>query len=426
MESDRADRRQGEAVDGLLQQVAIAHAAAETELTVTILDRLRESVPEFFHDDDVAHDMRAAVAANVHRVRELLAGESDRTMSPGLPLEAGDLLHTTIQHGIPLIALLEAYRAAQGIAGDWWQHRLETTAPPDLLSPATRRLNQRLVGYIDTAAAEIRTTYEREHRALENSAAGRRAQLVRRILDGEVSDARDASLSLNHPLTGRHVALIAWRTGDAPGGDDATAVVDAIADALGGVRVLALTGGPRTYAWLSTTGELDPGPARSVAVPTGVHVAMSGVHAGLEGFVRARDDVGRVASIMRETAAPASRVVAYEDVELSVLLTRDRDACARFVRRVLGPLAREDKNAQRARRTLEAFLATGGSPTRAAERLGVHRNTVVYRLNALGLAGVSLPGTASGWEAESARRLELQVALRLVDEIGPGLAPSAD
>ncbi len=421
MTSDRAGQRQEEAVDDLLRQVATTHASEEAELTATILDRLRETVPEFFADGDVAHDMGAAVAANVHRVRELLAGDAERARSAGLPLEAGDLLHTTIQHGIPLIALLEAYRAAQGIAGDWWQHRLETAAPADLVSPATRRLHQRLVAYIDTAAAEIRARYEREHRALENSAAGRRAQLVRQILDGEVTDAHAASLTLNHPLTGRHVALILWRAGGDPGGDDLAAALEAISGALGPVRVLALTGRHRVYAWLSTAGELDAGPARAVAVPPGVQVAMSGVHTGLAGFVQARDDAGRVAEILRDAVSPADRVVTYDELELSVLLTRDRAACQRFVRRVLGTLTREDKHTMRARRTLEAYLATGGSPTRTAERLGVHRNTVVYRLNALEQDGVSLSGSGPGTEAESVRRLELQVALRLLEELGPSL-----
>jgi DNA-binding PucR family transcriptional regulator len=425
MAHDRAQAAQATA-DALLQQVAVDHERAQPELEAAILDRLRETVPEFFADDDVAYDMAAAVAANVRRVQQLLAGAPARSMSEALPLEAGDLLQSTIQHGIPLISLLEAYRNAQGLAADWWQHKLDHTAPPALLSLATRTLNQLILTYIDTAAAQVRASYELERRAHENSPDGRRAHLIRKLLAGELLDTDAAARTLNHPLTGRHVALVLWRTDDDTPENALHDALTGIAAACGPVRSLTTSARHRVYAWLSTSGRLDPEPARALPLPAGIHVAMSGVHTGIDGFVQAHDDAVRTAGVVRERGAHSTgRIAVYEQVELVALLARDPDACDRFVRRVLGRLADDSKDAEHGRTTLSVFLASGSSPSRAAERLGVHRNTITYRLSALqDILATDDHAPDADWTAPASRRLELELALRIVDQLGPP-APAA-
>jgi DNA-binding PucR family transcriptional regulator len=421
MARDRAQAAQATA-DALLRQVAVDHEHSQPELEAAILDRLRESVPEFFADDDVAYDMGAAVTANVHRVQQLLAHAPEKSMSEALPLEAGDLLQSTIQHGIPLISLLEAYRAAQGLAADWWQHKLDHTAPPALLSLATRTLNQLILTYIDTAAAQVRASYELERRAVENSPDGRRAHLIRKLLAGELLDTDAAARTLNHPLTGRHVALVLWRTDDDTPENALHDTLAEIAAATGPVRSLTTAARHRIYAWLSTSGAIDLAPARALPIPAGIHVAMSGVHTGVDGFVQSHEDAVRTAGVVRERAAPSTgRIAAYEEVELVALLSRDPDACHRFVHRVLGRLAHDTKDAERGRTTLHAFLASGSSPSRAADRLGVHRNTITYRLSALQdiLAGGDDPDAPDDWAAQASRRLELELALRIVEQLGP-------
>jgi hypothetical protein len=211
-------------------------------------------------------------------------------------------------------SLLEAYRTAQGLAAEWWQDKLDRAAPPATRSLATRTLNHLLLGYIDTAAAEVRDSYELERRALESSPDGRRAHLIRKLLAGELDDIGAAARTLNHPLEGRHVALVLWRTDDAGPESTLSDTLTSIATAFGSVRCLTTS-------------------------------------------------------------------------------------------------ARE-------RSTLSVFLASGSSPSRAAERLGVHRNTVAYRLNAL--EDVLASGSADGdWTTQASRRLELELALRIVDQLGP-------
>ena len=387
-----------------------------------ILERLREIVPEFFADEDVAYDMGAAVAANVRRSQHLLAHSPVTKMSEGLPIEAADLLESTIQHGIPLISLLEAYRAAQGLALDWWQRRLEQRATPDLLPIASRILGELIVTYIDTAATQIRASYEHQRRTLDNSLDGRRAHLIRRLLAGEPLDLDAAARTLNHPLTVRHVALVLWRT-DQHTDTTFAEVLATLTDTLGPVRALSMPATrQRTYAWLSTTGPLELGPLRNLRTPPGVRVATSAVHTGLAGFVQAHLDAVRTAAVIREGRSPdTDRIATYEQYELLALLSRDPDDRDRFVKRALGPIAYDDPEAERARHTLRAFLASGSSPSRAAKRLGVHRNTVTYRLSAL----TDLVTTADAdSEAQAVHRLELELALHIAEQLGPLTKPA--
>ena len=65
--------------------------------------------------------------------------------------------------------------------------------------------------------------------------------------------------------------------------------------------------------------------------------------------------------------------------------------------------------------TLEAFFAANGSPKDASERLGVHRNTVLYRLDRI--------REITGYDLDDAGvRLRLQLALHVHLALGESLA----
>ena len=408
----------------LLRQLAVEHEHSQPELANAILDRLRESVPEFFADEDVAYDMQGAVRANADRFGHLLSHAPAR-MSKQLPVEAADLLQSTIQHGIPLISLLEAYRTAQGLALEWWQSRLEQHAPPALLPLAARTLGELILTYVDTAAAQIRASYEEQRRTLDNSPEGRRAHLIRRLLAGEPLDIDAAARTLNHPLTAYHIALVLWRTGDGATHTPFADVLDTILAALGPVRALTMPETrQRTYAWLSTSARLDPAPLRNVGIPDDIRVGTSAVRTGSDGFVQAHLEAVRTATIMRERDDSSGRIATYEQFELVALLSRDTDARDRFLKRLLGPLAYASADALRARQTLRVFLACGSSPTRAARQLGVHRNTIAYRLNTLASIAVANDPHAD-WHTHATHRLELELALHLIEQLGPLAKPPA-
>ena len=95
---------------------------------------------------------------------------------------------------------------------------------------------------------------------------------------------------------------------------------------------------------------------------------------------------------------------AYPDLALEALLVEDPATARRFAARELGPLAARDDATVRIASTLAIFLEEGGSFVRAARRLGVHSNTVAYRVRR---AETELDHPVTD------RPLELAVALRL-------------
>jgi purine catabolism regulator len=80
--------------------------------------------------------------------------------------------------------------------------------------------------------------------------------------------------------------------------------------------------------------------------------------------------------------------------------------------RALGALLNYDRqNSADLVSTLDAFFAANGSPKEAAERLGVHRNTVLYRLDRI--------REITGYDLDDATvRLRLQLALHVHVALG--------
>ncbi len=75
------------------------------------------------------------------------------------------------------------------------------------------------------------------------------------------------------------------------------------------------------------------------------------------------------------------------DLGVYQLLLRmpDRDSLLTFAERTLGPLLEYDeRNRADLVKTLEAFFACHGNLSRTAEKLIVHRNTLLYRMNRIG------------------------------------------
>jgi DNA-binding PucR family transcriptional regulator len=98
-------------------------------------------------------------------------------------------------------------------------------------------------------------------------------------------------------------------------------------------------------------------------------------------------------------------VATYPDLALEALLTDNPEAARHFAARELGPLAGGDDATVRLASTVAIFLEEGSSFVHAGHRLGIHANTVAYRVRrAESLLGRPL----------TERQLELRVALRFI------------
>lgn len=109
------------------------------------------------------------------------------------------------------------------------------------------------------------------------------------------------------------------------------------------------------------------------------------------------------------------------------LLLADTPDTSAFIAGTIGPvLEYDERQATELTRTLEAYFTSGGSPSRAAESLHVHPNTVSRRLERI----TDLLGP--GWQ-EPLQAVEVQLALRLRrtrhtvrNHTGPPLLPFDD
>jgi DNA-binding PucR family transcriptional regulator len=101
-------------------------------------------------------------------------------------------------------------------------------------------------------------------------------------------------------------------------------------------------------------------------------------------------------------------VTHFDDVELAALCSKDVVACQAFIADTLGPLASDSSEIRRLRATLETFFALNSNYRATAARLGVHHNTVRYRLErARALLG----------RAPEDDRLQLEIALHLASRL---------
>ncbi|MEV0517301.1 helix-turn-helix domain-containing protein, partial [Nonomuraea sp. NPDC050405] len=154
----------------------------------------------------------------------------------------------------------------------------------------------------------------------------------------------------------------------------------------------------------------------SLGTPATAGASRAGDLAGDGAGNRSGDVAGDVAAAYREARRCAEALIALgragdgaSAAELGfvgLLIGEGRDVHG-FVRSALGPVV--DYDARRGTAltgTLAAYFGTGCSPSRTAEVMHIHVNTVTQRLDRIG----KLLG--DGW-SEPERALEIQLALRL-------------
>jgi DNA-binding PucR family transcriptional regulator len=138
----------------------------------------------------------------------------------------------------------------------------------------------------------------------------------------------------------------------------------------------------------------------------GVRAAIGNCGDGLAGMADSHEQA-RIARRLAELREVRSgTVVAYRTGGLTALLAADPAEAVRFAEAELGDLVAGTDVAARLRATLRAYLEENLSPARASRRLGIHQNTVVYR--------VKRAEELLGHEIEP-RRLQLEIALRVAE-----------
>ncbi len=318
--------------------------------------------------------------------------------------------------------ILAAYRIAARVAWDEilraWRGHHEATPEAIML------VANYVFAALDQVAAEVTKTYL--HAREQHMQRGTRAQarlfhaLISDNFDSELELQRQA-LALNTPLADAGYVAVVCKlvlgNRDGERGGQALAEVAAAIDVPRGALVHATDPSTLVVLWpAESQGDIektrqfvvqlqDQAAERSGPLKARVRAGIGGYHAGLHGISRSYLEAQQAIEAGRKLR-PESMVHGHDEVIPHLVLAQNPRLAERFVANSLGRLM-DPKLRNRALllETLEAYLAKG-SVKDAATALGLHRHTVLYRLEKLKeLLGGDLDVPAT--------RLRLQLALDL-------------
>jgi len=317
--------------------------------------------------------------------------------------------------------ILAAYRIAARVAWDeilraWRGHR-------EAMPEAIMLVANYVFAALDQVAAEVTKTYL--HAREQHMQRGTRAHA--RLIHALISDNFDSelelqrqALALNTPLAAQgYVAIVSklvLGSRDGERGGQALAEVATSIETPRGVLVHATD--PSTLVVLWPVESLrdvddarqfvnrlqDEASQRSGNIRARVRAGIGGYHPGLHGIARSYLEAQQAIETGRKLR-PEATMHGHDEVIPQLVLAQNPRLAERFVTHSLGRLLDPKlRNRAQLMETLEAYLARG-SVKDAASALGLHRHTVLYRLDKLKelLGDLDVPAT----------RLRLQLALDL-------------
>jgi PucR C-terminal helix-turn-helix domain/GGDEF-like domain len=384
-----------------IEEIVAEMSAELEEVARALTDVIHLELDEL--DDELYVGTLQSVRSNLGLIMTMLH-EGVEPASAVAPSEAVAYAKEYARRGLSFELLRRAYRSAQAAFSRMWLERLRLATPrdPDAFAESVGFFNDWLFSWIDALERQLIEPYMAERERWIRGSAAMRAEQVRAVLAGGRVDAADVSARLGYELRRTHLAYLVYGDGSFP---DMERVAGVVAEWLDARSVLTVPQGGHLACWV---GVRDGASLEGFTGPAGLSVAVGLPGHGIEGFRRSHEE----ASLARRAAdvLGGGSAVCFGDTALDVLLTQDPVEARRFVLRELGPLADGSDMSVRLVATLRAFFEEGFSFVRAARRMGVHENTVTYRVQrAEELLGHPV----------SERRLEVQVALRLV-----GLASS--
>ncbi|NEW57191.1 hypothetical protein GV794_16220 [Nocardia cyriacigeorgica] len=398
-----------------------------TETLDQIVDRLDSAIvariPELA-DRDMRRDLAASTRAHA---RVVLSGLTSDTIDPVLPEQAHAFARTVARRGFELRLLLRTYNVGLAAVLDFFTDALDQRPTPYPIERVVMlRMFERATQWVGASVETLTETYMEERERVLRAALNRRTETVRALLAGDDIDVEQASTRLGYRLNQQHLGVVLWADEPAESGGDGEMsglldrVTARLAAELGSNRVLTVASGASSmWAWIGLDAQQGVAPAAEVVarvVEAPVRIAFGVPGDRVTGFRRSHAEAMAARHVAERGAGDGPRVTAYREVEVAYLAGVDEAAMRALIARELRALARRDANAARLRETLHAYLRCQHSPEAAAKQLGVHKNTVRYRIQRIEeLLGHPI----------DQRALPLQTALACVAAYGADVLPEA-
>lgn len=391
MEPEWSRVRSGEqrwAWERVLRPVAGELTAGAREMSVELTRTIGERLPDLLPDDESFEANRASSEASIVGFAEVLEQGADPA---GTSLGAATLAYTqeAAQRGVERTTLIRSYRLAHAAA---WERisSLVAAHSEDLeqRATATELCSAWLFAYVDAALCLAEDFYGAERERWVRSTAATRAETIDTILAGGPIDTALASRRLGYELDRQHVGVITWLEAHEEGRDTHAAMEAAISqvcERLGATGALVHPLGILSVAaWIGAREAVSPRELDDLRLDArdapGVRIAVGEPGRGIVGFRQSHNEAVQARRVAELAARPPGTVTNYARVALTAIATVDLDQARTFVERELRGLAGEDDLTARLTATLRTYLDESSSRSRTSKRLGIHENTVSYRI----------------------------------------------
>ena len=361
------------------------------EVSADIYDLIVREIPQLRTDSQVLTLLEASVTENVATVLHILQHGIDLDRAHA-PTAAQEYARRLAQRGIPVAALLRAYRIGSARFQDWCLEELgRRTDSAAIVSATGLRIAEITATYIDRVSEEVLAAYEVEKENWLRNLSAARAARIRALLRGERGERVDVDASevvLGYRLRQHHVGVVCWLPEAEAGGSSLARLEDATSEvarrAAGEGRPIFLPqdessawawlplGARDTFAVPALRGGARPGP--------GIRFAFGAVGAGVAGFRRTHRQALGAHAVALAAGRSGPRMTSFGDVAPLALMSGSIELLRAWVLETLGPLADDDDHNARLRDTLRVFLQEKGSYKATAERLILHKNSVQYRV----------------------------------------------
>jgi DNA-binding PucR family transcriptional regulator len=353
---------------------------------------LEDQIPELRGDARVMELHGPSVEGNVdtllHALRYNIAVE--RVEAPTVALEYARRL---AQHGVPLHALVRAYRLGQHRMNELVFAEVRTIDVPEPARYAVlEAMTATLFEYIDWITQQVIVVYEDERERWLEDQNSLRAVRVRDVLAApKPVDVDAATTTIRYPLRWHHLAVVMWYPDT---GTDADAIarlqrfLRELGQATGAAATPLFVAVDRTCAWgwlpyRTATPAAEAEVRRFTAGKRDApDIAIGTMRSGVAGFRQSHREAERArrVALIAEGAEPTLICASDPGFSVAALLGADVTDTRAWVAGTLGALAADTDNDSRLRETLRVFLGCGSSYKQAAKELNLHFNTVKYRV----------------------------------------------
>jgi hypothetical protein len=384
-----------------IRTVAAALLPESPQLGAELAARINSRLPEFTRMNASALVVASCQANSNALLDGLIRNVPMHAVAP--TVEVRQLTRALVQRGLALSAVMRAYRIGAQHWTEQWAEAVAVHAGAGTDAVAVAQAGTSFVlGWLDEVSERLAEEYREEAERLARERSLAQVEDVRRALTDPDLDIADTSARLGYDLAGRHVALVLRHLA----GDAGAAVRQLTAAISSGRPLIVRVDLETTWCWVPYAAAPPVAPAPDVSL-----VAAQGrPRRGLAGFRESHREALAALRVAELAQCGPGTLTRYDNVAVAAVCSVDPEWCRTFVRTELGALAADEDAARQLRATLEEFFAANSNFRATAARLGVHHNTVRYRLERAEQVLARPPAD---------RRLALELALHLASRLGP-------